>query len=87
MAIKTHILKDAGEYTRMYLERQAQGHTLKRNPDPPYYLGFVDLDTEERWVIQINDYKESGDLDRAKEVTKEFEAAAKAEAESESAAD
>tara|TARA_B100000029_G_scaffold62703_1_gene56217 strand:- start:175 stop:426 length:252 start_codon:yes stop_codon:yes gene_type:complete len=79
MATKTHILTDAGEYTRLYLERQAQGHNLKRYPDPPYYLGFIDLDTDERWVIQINDYKASGDLDRAKEVTKEFEAEAKSD--------
>jgi hypothetical protein len=79
MDLKLHIVHTVEEYTTIFNERQASGHRMVRQPEPPHWLGFTDLDTKERWLIQINDYKDSGDLNKVKEMEKASKAA-KAEA-------
>lgn len=71
MEQKLHIVHSVEEYTKIFNERQASGHNVVRQPEPPHWLGFSDLDTNERWLIQINDYKDTGDLHKVKEMEKE----------------
>jgi hypothetical protein len=71
MEQKIHIVNNVEEYTNIFNERQASGNNIVRQPEPPHWLGFADLDTNERWLIQINDYKDTGDLHKVKEMEKE----------------
>ena len=70
MKQKLHIVTTVEEYTNIFNERTEAGHNVVRRPEPPHWLGFADLDTNECWLIQINDYKTTGDLHMVKEMEK-----------------
>jgi len=75
-----HELNTAEEYVQTYLDLTESGKSVIRNPEPPYYLGFLCEDTQERWVIEIEKFKETGDLALQTKLVKAVEKAKKAAA-------
>ena len=80
-----HELETAEEYIQTYLDLTEGGKSVIRNPEPPYFLGFLCEDTQERWVIEIRKFKETGDLALQTKLFKAIEKAKKAKKKAEKA--
>ncbi len=87
MEIRETLVDNVDDYINAKLDRVDQGYTVVRNPDPPYYLGWLCKETGERYIISVSDFIATGNLERVKKIEKERKAAKKAAAKAKKAAE